>query len=113
MQRLVRTWPRNQVHTLRAVHQHYLNQFATMSGAAETDVQAASVANSSGITSSSLKSTLTERLEAEHVDVEDISGKLLLFSCNVNTPTHTHIYTHIYSHTLFRIIQLGTNGNKC
>lgn len=56
--------------------QPYLNHFATMSGAAETDVQANSTSNnSSGITSSSLKSTLTERLEAEHVDVEDISGK--------------------------------------
>lgn len=46
-----------------------------MSGAAETAVQATSVANSSGITPTSLKSTLTEKLEAEHVEVEDISGR--------------------------------------
>ena len=75
MQRFVRIWRRNPDYTLRAVHQSYLNQFATMSGAAETDVPAAAVANTSGITPSSLKSTLTEKLEAEHVDVEDISGR--------------------------------------
>lgn len=58
-----------------------------MSGAAESDVPADSTTNnndSSGITTSSLKSTLTEKLEAEHVDVEDISGKLLLHVLNVS-----------------------------
>lgn len=74
MQRFVRIWQRTQVHTPKAVHRPYFHRFATMSGAAETDDQAANVANSSGVTSSSLKSTLTERLEAEYVDVEDISG---------------------------------------
>ena len=43
--------------------------------AAETDTQAAQVANSSGITPASLKTTLTEKLDAQFVDVEDISGK--------------------------------------
>lgn len=43
--------------------------------AAETDAQAAEVANTSGITSTSLRLTLTERLEALYVDVEDISGE--------------------------------------
>ena len=42
--------------------------------AAETDTQAAQVANSSGITPASLKTTLTEKLDAQHVDIEDISG---------------------------------------
>ncbi|KAL9606025.1 MAG: hypothetical protein Q9179_000813 [Wetmoreana sp. 5 TL-2023] len=44
-------------------------------GAAETDTQAANVANSSGITASSLQDTLKEKLVAEHVDIEDMSGK--------------------------------------
>ncbi|KAL8706201.1 MAG: hypothetical protein Q9201_000707 [Fulgogasparrea decipioides] len=43
-------------------------------GAAETDTQAANVANSSGITASSLQDTLKEKLVAEHVDIEDMSG---------------------------------------
>ena len=47
----------------------------TMSaGAAETDTQAAQVANTTGITPESLKSTLAEKLAAQHVDVMDISG---------------------------------------
>ena len=52
-----------------------------MSGAAESDVPTDSTTNNaSGITTSSLKLTLTEKLEAEHVDVEDISGKTKLFA---------------------------------
>ncbi|MCJ1351688.1 MAG: hypothetical protein MMC33_001672 [Icmadophila ericetorum] len=43
-------------------------------GAAETDTQATEVANTTGVTPDSLKSTLTEKLGAEHVDVMDISG---------------------------------------
>ena len=45
--------------------------------AAETDTQAAKAANSSGITPASLTTTLTEKLEAKHVDINDMSGKLL------------------------------------
>jgi hypothetical protein len=41
---------------------------------AETDVQAAEIAASAGITPRSIKATLTEKLQAQHVDVEDISG---------------------------------------
>lgn len=37
--------------------------------------QAAPTTNPPDITPASLKSTLTEKLEAEHVDVEDISGR--------------------------------------
>lgn len=57
------------------------NSFATSmssgvdAAAAETDAQAAEVANTSGITPASLSSTLTERLEALYVDVTDISGE--------------------------------------
>ncbi|KAK0517523.1 hypothetical protein JMJ35_000678 [Cladonia borealis] len=43
-------------------------------GAAETDTQASSVADSSNITPSSLEKTLTEKLNASHVDIEDMSG---------------------------------------
>ncbi|KAL8909213.1 MAG: hypothetical protein Q9207_000387 [Kuettlingeria erythrocarpa] len=43
-------------------------------GAAETDAQAENVAKSSGITPTSLQDTLKEKLQAEHVDVEDMSG---------------------------------------
>ncbi|KAL8768450.1 MAG: hypothetical protein Q9209_005356 [Squamulea sp. 1 TL-2023] len=43
-------------------------------GAAETDTQAADAASTSGITVSSLKKTLKEKLGAEHVDIEDMSG---------------------------------------
>lgn len=41
---------------------------------AETDTQAAAVANTSGITPASIKTTLTEKLEAQHVEIDDISG---------------------------------------
>lgn len=43
-------------------------------GAAETDTQAEKVANTSGITVSSLKQALKEKLEAEYVEIEDMSG---------------------------------------
>lgn len=61
----------------RRPQQQFRHILSTMSGgAAETDTQAAAVANSSGITPASLKTTLTEKLEALYVEVEDISGKL-------------------------------------
>lgn len=43
--------------------------------AAETDTQAKTAANTSGITTKSLQQTITEKLEAKHVDIEDMSGK--------------------------------------
>ncbi|KAL8794536.1 MAG: hypothetical protein Q9195_002871 [Heterodermia aff. obscurata] len=43
-------------------------------GAAETDTEAAATANTSGITAQSLTATLREKLEASHVDINDISG---------------------------------------
>ncbi|KAL9006375.1 MAG: hypothetical protein Q9188_000849 [Gyalolechia gomerana] len=43
-------------------------------GAAETDTQAEKVANTSGITVSSLKQALKEKLDAEYVEIEDMSG---------------------------------------
>ncbi|KAL8722677.1 MAG: hypothetical protein Q9225_000909 [Loekoesia sp. 1 TL-2023] len=43
-------------------------------GAAETDTQAEKVANTSGITVSSLQQTLKEKVGAEYVEIEDISG---------------------------------------
>ncbi|KAI4152447.1 MAG: hypothetical protein L6R39_001823 [Caloplaca ligustica] len=47
---------------------------AMSTGAAETDTQAENAANSSGITPSSLQDTLKEKLQAEYVDIEDMSG---------------------------------------
>lgn len=43
--------------------------------AAETDTQAQAVASTSGITTDTLQKTLMEKLEAKHVDVEDMSGR--------------------------------------
>lgn len=53
-----------------------LRYYADMSApsAAETDTQAQAAANSSGITTDTLQKTLTEKLDAKHVDVEDMSG---------------------------------------
>lgn len=45
--------------------------------AAETDTQAETVANTSGVTTESLQRTITEKLEAEHVDIEDMSGEMI------------------------------------
>lgn len=55
-----------------------LRYYANMSapGAAESDTQAENVASETGITPESLSSTLKEKLEAKHVDIEDMSGKL-------------------------------------
>lgn len=41
---------------------------------ARTDNEASSNANASGITPTSLKATLTQKLEAQYVDIEDMSG---------------------------------------
>ncbi|MCJ1338543.1 hypothetical protein MMC09_003832 [Bachmanniomyces sp. S44760] len=41
---------------------------------AETDTQASKAANTSGITPISLRNTLKEKLEAQHVAIDDISG---------------------------------------
>lgn len=51
--------------------------YAKMSApsAAETDAQAEGVANTSGVTTESLQRTITEKLEAKHVDIEDMSGQ--------------------------------------
>lgn len=56
--------------------------FATMNGAAETDTQAAAAANTSGITPASLSATLKEKLEASHVDINDMSGRVFNSTCS-------------------------------
>ena len=48
------------------------------SGAAETDVAATQVANTTGVTPEGIQSTLREKLEAQVVEVDDISGSDLL-----------------------------------
>jgi hypothetical protein len=45
-----------------------------MASAAETDTQAQAVANAHGINEKSLQDTLTEKLGATYVVVQDISG---------------------------------------
>lgn len=51
--------------------------------AAETDTQAAEAANTSGITPATLKTTLTEKLEAKHVDINDMSGRFQFCGPNI------------------------------
>lgn len=59
-----------------------LRRYANMNApsAAETDSQAAAVANTSGITPESLSRTLKEKIEAQHVDIEDMSGNQITCS---------------------------------
>ena len=65
--------------TLRSNPRLVNRLYASMSApsAAEPDTQAANVANTSGITPATLKTTLAEKLEAEHVEIKDISGTYL------------------------------------
>ena len=42
--------------------------------ASSSDVDAVNVQNSTGITPETLKATLKEKLQASHVDIEDMSG---------------------------------------
>lgn len=51
--------------------------------AAETDAQAEAVANTTGVTAGSLHKTLEQKLGAQHVDIEDMSGKWV--SCLAET----------------------------
>ncbi|KAL8735579.1 MAG: hypothetical protein Q9166_000748 [cf. Caloplaca sp. 2 TL-2023] len=48
--------------------------FAMNTGAAETDSQATNAASTSGVTVASLEHTLKEKLGADHVGIEDMSG---------------------------------------
>ena len=75
MQRFINPTPFRHVQKLVRFQQPRIGRFASMS-AAETDTQAAEAANTSGITPASLTTTLTEKLEAKHVDINDMSGKL-------------------------------------
>lgn len=77
MQTLIKSSSRNAIKTL--IYKPQRNLLAVMS-AAETDGQAASVASNSGITPASLESALTEKLEAQFVNVEDISGERTLYT---------------------------------
>lgn len=42
--------------------------------AAETDTQAAATAEAAGITPESLSATLREKMNIQHIDIEDMSG---------------------------------------
>ena len=77
--------------------------YANMSApsAAETDTQAENVANTSGITTESLRKTITDKLEAKHVDIEDMSGThsspRSLLTCIVLTTTR-RVWPDVSSH---------------
>ena len=52
--------------------------------AAETDSQAETIANTTGVTSKALQKTLEDKLAAQHVDIEDMSGTTSLTSLRYN-----------------------------
>ena len=60
-------------HSIAAITPSFITFYGLIMSA-ETDTQAAEVANLSGITPMSLKKTLTEKLDAQYVTIEDISG---------------------------------------
>ena len=74
MQRLLRSDRFHSFRSLKPLSQSRTRLFATMNGAAETDTQAAAAANTSGITPDSISATLKQKLDASHVDINDISG---------------------------------------
>lgn len=77
MQRLAslpRLRPAQTLHKSRLIYKSYATNMSAPPSAAETDTQAKTVANTSGITTESLQETITEKLEAKHVDIEDMSG---------------------------------------
>jgi len=76
MQRFINPPRFRHVQRLAQFQQPRIGRFASMS-AAETDTQAAEAANTSGVTPATLKTTLTEKLEAKHVDINDMSGRFL------------------------------------
>lgn len=70
---LLRLRPAQRLTNLHPFPKFYANMSAP--SAAESDSQAETVANTSGITTVSLQKTITEKLEAKHVDIEDMSGE--------------------------------------
>lgn len=54
---------------------------------ARTDAEAAETQNATGITPEMIRSKLEEKLEASHVDIEDMSGKRL---ANHSLLLHVH-----------------------
>ena len=66
-----------------------------MASAAETDTQAESVANTSGITPDTLKATLMEKLQASHVDINDMSGKAKILSRPHTKALHQCVYFYV------------------
>lgn len=54
--------------------------------AAPTDTQAVPEANTSGVTPESITATLKSKLDASHVEIEDMSGKQ---DYRLNPPAHS------------------------
>ena len=59
--------------------QRPIKYYANMSApkAAETDTQAEQMANLTGVTADSIQKKLQEGVQAQHVDIEDMSGRIL------------------------------------
>ena len=72
---LLHVRPALRLTNLSKLSKSYPKMSVNAPSAAETDAQAEKVANTSGITTETLQKTITEKLEAEHVDIEDMSGK--------------------------------------
>lgn len=64
--------------------------------AAATDTQAAVEADASGVTPESITATLKSKLDASHVEIEDMSGKNLPFSSPPHPPSQ-HIHSTLLS----------------
>ena len=71
---LLRIRPAQRLASFPLSPKSYPNMSVNAPSAAESDAQAEKVANTSGITTESLQKTITEKLEAKHVDIEDMSG---------------------------------------
>jgi hypothetical protein len=67
-------------------HPHY------QAMAAATDTQAAVEADASGVTPESITATLKSKLDASHVEIEDMSGKNLPFSSPPHPPFPTYTF---------------------
>ena len=60
--------------------------------AAETDAQADAVTNATGVTAEGLQSTLRDKVGAQHVDIEDMSGAC--HSCLSTSPPSSSIFDY-------------------
>lgn len=67
----------------KSLDQLFVDSENTAIMSARTDDEAARTAASSGVTPDGIKQKLVEKLEATHVDIEDLSGELPVYSATV------------------------------